>query len=179
MKTTSETAVFGAGCFWCTETLFSRLKGVISVTPGYAGGTKENPTYEEVCEGTTGHAEVSRIVFDPKIISYDKLLEVFWHVHDPTSLNRQGADVGRQYRSLILYTSEEQKQQAQASLKKLEKAKIFGQKIVTEIKPLDKFYEAESYHHDYYLKNESGPYCRLVINPKLESFSQKFGPLLK
>ncbi len=174
-----EIAVFGAGCFWCTEALFSRLKGIISVTPGYAGGTKENPTYEEVCEGKTGHAEVSRIVFDPKIISYDKLLEVFWHVHDPTSLNRQGADIGSQYRSLILYTSEEQKQQVQASLKKLEKAKIFGQKIVTEIKPLDKFYEAESYHHDYYLKNESGPYCQFVINPKLASFSQKFGPLLK
>lgn len=174
-----KTAVFGSGCFWCTEALFSRLNGVISVAPGYSGGTKENPSYEEVCTGTTGHAEVAKIDFDPKVISYDQLLDVFWATHDPTSLNRQGNDIGTQYRSVIFYLDEEQKMVTEKSRQKIEKAKIFDQPIVTEIKPLKKFYEAENYHHDYYTKNYQAPYCRIVISPKINHFRQKFSSLLK
>lgn len=138
----NQTAVFGAGCFWCTEAVFSRLKGVVSVNPGYAGGTKQNPSYDEVSSGTTGHAEVAKIEFDPKIISFKTLLDVYWTVHDPTSLNRQGNDEGTQYRSVILYTSDQQKKLAKEAIKSLEKEKVFERPIVTELKPLEKFYKA-------------------------------------
>lgn len=158
-------AVFGCGCFWCTEALFSRQKGVLSVTPGYAGGWTKNPQYEEVCTGTTGHAEVVRIAFDPTIVSYDELLDLFWKIHDPTSLNRQGHDIGSQYRSIILYTEEDQKTQAKESLKTV--SKRYLKPVVTEIQPLDLFYEAEDYHKNYYEKNCSAPYCQTVISPKI------------
>lgn len=160
-----ETATFGTGCFWCTEAIFRRIKGVKKVEAGYSGGTVENPTYEDVCSDTTGHAEVAQITFDPKIISFDELLEFFWKVHDPTQLNRQGGDVGTQYRSVIFYHNERQRKAAEKSLK--EHQKNFSNKIVTQIVPLEKFYKAENYHQDYYEKNKNAPYCRLIIWPKL------------
>jgi len=161
-----EKATFGAGCFWCVEAVFQRIKGVKSVISGYSGGKVENPTYEEVCSGRTGHAEVVQITFDPKVISYEEILDVFWKVHDPTSLNRQGPDEGTQYRSIILYHDEEQKRIAEKS--RAEVSKSFDKPIVTEIRPLTKFYKAEDYHQDYYNRNRNAPYCRLVIHPKLE-----------
>jgi peptide-methionine (S)-S-oxide reductase len=161
-----EQATFGAGCFWCVEAVFERLEGVKSVVAGYAGGTTANPTYEEVCSGKTGHAEVARITFDPKKISYERLLEVFWKAHDPTTLNRQGADVGAQYRSVVFYHDE--KQMAAAEKSKREAQGNFDDPIVTEIKPLDHFYEAENYHQDYYRNNPNAPYCVYVIKPKLK-----------
>jgi peptide-methionine (S)-S-oxide reductase len=161
-----EKATFGAGCFWCIEAVFQRIKGVKSVISGYSGGKVENPTYEEVCSGRTGHAEVVQITFDPKVISYEEILDVFWKVHDPTSLNRQGPDEGTQYRSIILYHDEEQKRIAEKS--RAEVSKSFDKPIVTEIRPLTKFYKAEDYHQDYYNRNRNAPYCRLVIHPKLE-----------
>ncbi len=174
-----ETAVFGGGCFWCIETLFARLKGVSSVTSGYAGGQMQNPGYEDVSAGQTGHAEVIKIEFDPAVISFDTLLGIFWHVHDPTTLNRQGADVGTQYRSIILYTSEEQKRKAEASKEKIEKSGQFKDPIVTEIVPLEKFYTAEEYHQNYFANNSSAPYCNLVIAPKLHKFLDEYKDLLK
>src|ERR1035441_205876 len=162
----TEIADLGGGCFWCMEAVFERLPGVISVTSGFAGGTTENPTYQEVCTETTGHAEVTEIVFDPAKISYDKLLEVFWQAHDPTTLNRQGADEGTSYRSIILYRDEKQKLEAEKS--KLEAQADFRNSIVTEIVPLKKFYKAEDYHQEYYDNNSSAPYCQVVIAPKLE-----------
>jgi peptide-methionine (S)-S-oxide reductase len=159
-------ATFGAGCFWCTEAVFERLDGVHSVVAGYAGGTKANPTYKEVCSGTTGHAEVAQITFDPAKISYEELLNVFWHAHDPTTLNRQGADEGTQYRSVIFYHDEKQKSAAEKS--KAEAQKDFTKPIVTSIERLKKFYEAEDYHQDYFRNNPHAPYCMLVIRPKLE-----------
>lgn len=176
---THETAVFGGGCFWCTETLFSRLKGVSSVTPGYAGGKMNNPSYEDVSTGSTGHAEVIKIEFDPKVISFEILLDVFWNVHDPTTPNRQGADVGSQYRSVILYTNKEQEERSKKKKAELDKSGKFKNPIVTEIEELDKFYEAEEYHKQFYAKNPSQPYCRLVIDPKLLSFLDKYKQLLK
>ena len=167
----TEIATLGGGCFWCTEAVFQMLPGVKSVTSGYAGGTKENPTYKEVCSGDTGHAEVIQIEYDPKVVSYEKLLETFWEAHDPTTLNRQGADTGTQYRSIILYSSEAQKAAAEKS--KAEAQKHFGQPIVTEIVPLKKFYQAEDYHQDYYRDNPNQPYCRMVIRPKVEKFEKK------
>jgi len=167
-----EVAVFGGGCFWCTEAVYQMLKGVISVMPGYAGGTTANPTYERVCQGDTGHAEVIKIEYDPEIVSYDDLLTVFFASHDPTTLNRQGSDVGSQYRSIILYTTEEQKQKAEDFIENL------GEGIVTEVKPLGQFYEAENYHQRYYEKNKGVPYCQIVINPKLEKVKEKFAKLL-
>ena len=175
----SETAVFGGGCFWCTEAVFQRLKGVVKVTSGYAGGAMDNPGYHDVSEGSTGHAEVVKIEFDSEVISYPDLLEVFWNVHNPTTLNQQGADVGTQYRSIILYTSDKQKKKAEESLRKLEESKQYDGKIVTEIKPLNKFFYAEDYHKDYYNKNKEEPYCQLVINPKLEKLKLKFSAKLK
>jgi peptide-methionine (S)-S-oxide reductase len=166
-----EKATFGAGCFWCVEAVFERLDGVQSVVAGYAGGTKANPTYEEVCTGTTGHAEVAQITFDPAKVSYEKLLDLFWKAHDPTTLNRQGADVGTQYRSVIFYHDERQRLAAEKS--KAEAAKHFSEPIVTEIKPLDKFYEAENYHQDYFRNHPDAPYCRFVIKPKLEKLQSK------
>jgi peptide-methionine (S)-S-oxide reductase len=167
----TEIATLGGGCFWCTEAEFQMLPGVISVTSGYAGGTKENPTYKEVCTGETGHAEVIQIVYDPKVVSYEKLLETFWEVHDPTTLNRQGPDSGTQYRSIILYSNEAQKAAAEKS--KAMAQKHFKQPIVTEIVPLTKFYPSEDYHHDYYRTHPNQPYCRMVIRPKVEKFEQK------
>jgi peptide-methionine (S)-S-oxide reductase len=167
----TEIADFGGGCFWCMEAVFERLPGVVSVTSGFAGGTTENPTYAQVCTETTGHAEVTEIAFDPAKISYDKLLEVFWQAHDPTTLNRQGADVGTSYRSIILYRDEKQKLIAEKS--KLEAQKDFHNPIVTEIVPLKKFYRAEDYHQEYYDNNSGAGYCRVVIAPKLEKLESK------
>lgn len=172
----AKIAVFGGGCFWCTEAVYGELKGVISVMPGYAGGTTANPTYEQVSSGNTGHAEAIRIEYDPAQISYNDLLTVFFATHDPTTLNRQGGDIGTQYRSIILYTDETQKNEAEAFIEKLNSS---GPKAVTELKPLESFYEAEDYHRQYYLKNSSAPYCQLVINPKLEKLKEKFYALLK
>jgi peptide-methionine (S)-S-oxide reductase len=166
-----ETATLGGGCFWCTEAVFQLLPGVKSITSGYAGGTKENPTYKEVCTGDTGHAEVIQIAYDPKVISYEKLLETFWEAHDPTTLNQQGADTGTQYRSIILYSSDTQRAAAEKS--KAEAQKHFSKAIVTQIVPLQKFYRSEDYHHDYYRNNPNAGYCRAVIRPKVEKFEKK------
>jgi peptide-methionine (S)-S-oxide reductase len=167
----TETATLGGGCFWCTEAVYQMLPGVKSVTSGYAGGTKENPIYKEVCAGDTGHAEVIQIEYDPKVLSYEKLLETFWEVHDPTTLNRQGGDTGTQYRSIILYSTEAQK--AAAAKSKAEAQKALGKPIVTEIVPLKKFYKGEDYHQDYYRANPNERYCRVVIRPKVEKFEKK------
>ena len=167
----TEIADLGGGCFWCMEAVFERLPGVISVTSGFAGGTTENPTYQQVCTETTGHAEVTEIAFDRAKISYDKLLEVFWQAHDPTTLNRQGADEGTSYRSIILYRDEKQKLEAEKS--KLAAQANFKNPIVTEIVPLKKFYKAEDYHQQYYDNNSGAPYCQVVIAPKLEKLEKK------
>ncbi len=179
MNETHETAVFGGGCFWCTEAVFKMLKGVISVGPGYAGGTTENPTYEEVSSGTTGHAEVIKIVFDPVQVTYRTLLTVFFGSHDPTTKNRQGNDVGTQYRSVILYTTPEQKEVAESFIRELNASASEGAPIVTEVAPLTKFYDAEEYHKDYYARNKNAGYCQVVINPKLEKVQKEFAGLLK
>jgi peptide-methionine (S)-S-oxide reductase len=173
MNTTHKTEIadLGGGCFWCMEAVFERLPGVISVTSGFAGGTTENPTYQQVCTETTGHAEVTEIEFDPAKISYQKLLEVFWQAHDPTTLNRQGADEGTSYRSIILYRDGKQKLFAEKS--KLEAQQNFKHPIVTEIVPLKKFYKAEDYHQEYYDNNSNAPYCQVVIAPKLEKLEKK------
>ena len=167
----TETATLGGGCFWCTEAEFQMLPGVKSVASGFAGGTTENPTYKEVCTGETGHAEVIQIEFDPKVVSYEKILETFWEAHDPTTLNRQGNDSGTQYRSIILYHTEAQRMAAEKS--KAEAQKHFKKPIVTEIVPLKKFYKAEGYHQNYYRSNPNNPYCRLVIQPKGEKMEKK------
>jgi len=167
----TEIADFGGGCFWCMEAVFERLPGVISVTSGFAGGTTENPTYAQVCTETTSHAEVTEIEFDPAKISYDRLLAVFWQAHDPTTLNRQGADEGTSYRSIILYRDEKQKLLAEKS--KLAAQSDFKHPIVTEIVPLKKFYKAEDYHQQYFDNNSNAPYCQAVIAPKLEKLEQK------
>lgn len=166
-----ESAVVGGGCFWCTEALFQMLPGVKSITSGYAGGTIENPTYKQVCTGRTGHAEVIKIEFDPKVVSYEKIIDTFWDAHDPTTLNRQGADTGTQYRSIILYSSEAQKLAAEKS--KATAQKHFHDPIVTEIVPLKKFYAAEDYHQNYYRNNPDQGYCQVVIRPKVEKFEHK------
>jgi len=173
-----QTAVFGGGCFWCTEAIFQMLRGVTKVTPGYAGGDKENPNYYQVSEEKTGHAEVIEIEFDPTIIPYEILLEIFWNLHDPTTLNQQGADTGTQYRSIILTTSSEQQVLAETMKQKLDAAGDFAGPIVTEIKPLKKFYLAEEYHQNYYKNNEYQPYCQVVISPKLQKLRQKYSQLL-
>lgn len=162
----TEVATFGAGCFWCVEAVYERLPGVQSVVAGYAGGTTKNPTYKEVSSGTTGHAEVAQITYDPSLISYEQLLAMFWKSHDPTTLNRQGADVGTQYRSAIFYHDEAQRKAAEQSLK--EAQMDFDDPIVTQIGPLKEFYEAENYHQDYYKSNPNAPYCTFVIRPKLK-----------
>ena len=167
----TETAILGAGCFWCVEAVFEELDGVTSVVAGYSGGHTKNPTYDEVCTGKTGHAEVAQIVFNPAKISYERLLEVFWDAHDPTTLNQQGADVGTQYRSVIFYQDERQRTAALKS--KAEAQTAFRQQIVTEIKPLTEFYKAENYHQDYFRNHRDAPYCRLVIAPKLEKLKAK------
>lgn len=161
-----EKATLGAGCFWCVEAVFERIPGVQSVVAGYAGGSKPNPTYEEVCSGNTGHAEVAQITFDPSIVSFEKILEVYWKAHDPTTMNRQGADVGTQYRSVVFYDGEKQKLAAERSKK--EAQRYFEDPIVTEVQPLKEFYKAENYHQDYYKDNPNAPYCTFVIRPKLK-----------
>ncbi len=166
-------AMFGAGCFWCVEAVFQRTPGVLRVASGYAGGSTKNPTYKEVCTGNTGHAEVVRVEFDPKRLSYGRLLDLFWEMHDPTTLNRQGADEGTQYRSEIFYFSPEQKAQAEASRKALADSGKFSDPIVTVISPAPVFYPAEDYHKDYFNQNRSAPYCRFVIEPKLKKLGKK------
>ena len=173
----TELATLGGGCFWCVEAVYERLEGVKSVTSGYAGGKRENPRYEEVCSGATGHAEVTQIEFDPRKISFEQLLEVFWAAHDPTTLNRQGADVGTQYRSVILYHNETQRLAAEKAKKQAQAE--FTSPIVTEISPMTKFYKAEGYHQDYYRNNPRAPYCAFVIRPKLEKLQKKLGKLTK
>ena len=172
-------ATLANGCFWCTEAIFGRLDGVKSVLPGYSGGSLENPSYEQVCTGRTGHAEAAQIEYDPNIMSYEKLLDVFWHTHDPTTLNRQGNDVGTQYRSAIFYHSDEQKQIAEKSKKELEERHVFNDPIVTEIVPLITFYPAENYHKKYFDNNKDAPYCRFVIEPKVEKLLKRYGNELK
>jgi len=174
-----EKATFGSGCFWCTEAVFERLNGVHKVVSGYAGGTVENPTYEEVCSGTTEHAEVTQVTYDPNVITYDELLEVFWKTHDPTTLNRQGNDVGPQYRSVIFYHNEEQKQLAEKYKEELNKSGAWDKLIVTEISPLTNFFSAEGYHQDYYNNNPNQGYCAFVIAPKVEKFEKVFKEKLK
>lgn len=167
-----ETATFAGGCFWCTEAIFKRIKGVEKVTPGYSGGNVPNPTYEQVASGNTGHAEAIQIQFDPKIISFEKLLEIFFKLHDPTTLNRQGNDVGTQYRSSIFYHSPQQKETAQKVRSQM--SKYYHDKVVTEIVPFKNFYEAENYHKNYYDTNKSQPYCQIVIDPKITKLYQEF-----
>jgi peptide-methionine (S)-S-oxide reductase len=174
-----ETATFGSGCFWCSEAIFQNVDGVIKVESGYSGGKVKNPTYKEVCSGLTGHAEVVQLTFDPKKVSYDELLEIFWHTHDPTTLNQQGADVGTQYRSVVFYNSEEQKNKAEYYKARLEQEGAFDKPIVTEILPASPFYKAEDGHQNYYNLNGSAPYCSYVIKPKLEKFKKAFKDRLK
>ncbi|QNK62397.1 peptide-methionine (S)-S-oxide reductase MsrA [Pedobacter sp. PAMC26386] len=175
----SQKATFGMGCFWCSEALFQRLDGVTKVKSGYEGGQLADPTYEEVCTGTTGHAEVIEVTYDPAKISYDELLEVFWKSHDPTTLNRQGADSGTQYRSVIFYSTPEQKTAAEQYKAELNKINAFGKPVVTEITKAQPFYVAEGYHQDYFNKNADKPYCRLVILPKMEKLEKIFKAKLK
>ena len=173
-----EQATFGGGCFWCTEAVYQQLQGVTKVVSGYSGGSKDNPTYKEISTGLTGHAEVIQIDFDPQQIAFADLLEVFWKTHDPTTLNRQGADVGTQYRSVVFYHNDEQKQVAEEYKQKLNTAKAFPNPVVTEISPLEKFYAAEDYHQNYYAENGQQPYCRAVIGPKVEKVRQVFADKL-
>ncbi|WP_131539210.1 peptide-methionine (S)-S-oxide reductase MsrA [Pedobacter nototheniae] len=175
----TEKATFGMGCFWCTEAIFQKLKGVVSVKSGYEGGKLANPTYEEVCTGFTGHAEVLQITYNPQVISYSDLLEVFWKSHDPTTLNRQGADSGTQYRSVIFYNNDEQKQLAEKYKAELNKTNAYGKPVVTAIEAEKPFYVAENYHQNYYKRNGDAPYCRLVILPKLEKLEKVFKSKLK
>ena len=172
-------ATFGSGCFWCSEAVFSELKGVVKVEPGYSGGAVANPSYDEVCTDTTGHAEVAQVTFDPSTISYRELLEVLFSTHDPTTLNRQGADEGTQYRSVIFYHDEGQKAEAEKIINELESEKVFQSPIVTEVAPLKAFYPAEDYHREYYRQNPSKPYCRAVIAPKLAKFRAHWKSKLK
>ncbi|MBV6645410.1 MAG: peptide-methionine (S)-S-oxide reductase MsrA [Cyclobacteriaceae bacterium] len=175
----ADTAIFGNGCFWCTEAVFQQVEGVLSVTSGYSGGDVKNPTYRLVCTGTTGHAEVARLIYDPKKISFEELLEIFWKTHDPTTLNRQGNDVGPQYRSAVFYLNDEQERKATAYKKKLNDAGIWTKPIVTEITAFTNFYEADDYHQNYYNLNQSQPYCQYVITPKLDKFEKVFADKLK
>lgn len=178
-----QMATFGGGCFWCTEAVFKRLKGVISVVSGYAGGNTsaggKNPNYEQVSTGATGHAEAIQITFDPEIISYDKLLAIFFATHDPTTRNQQGADIGTQYRSVIFYHTTEQKEQAEAQKTAFDKAEEYSSPIVTEIVPYEAFYTAEEYHQNYYDQNPNAPYCQIVINPKIQKLLEKFNNEVK
>lgn len=175
----TEKATFGMGCFWCSEAIFQRLKGVTKVQSGYAGGTVKNPTYEDVCTGNSGHAEVIQVTYQPSVISYKELLEIFWKMHDPTTLNRQGADEGTQYRSVIFYHTPEQKALAEAYKTELNKQKVYPNPIVTAINPFSTFYVAEDYHQNYFKLNGSKPYCRMVIQPKVDKLEKVFQQKLK
>lgn len=179
MKEGLQVATFGGGCFWCTEAIFQMIEGVDTVVSGYSDGNTLNPTYEDICTGATGHAEVIQIAFDPKKVTYIQLLKVFFETHDPTTLNQQGADRGTQYRSIILTEGVEQKEQALSIIAELEKNNIYTSKIVTEVKALDVFYPAEKYHQDYYNQNTNQGYCRAVITPKVEKFEKTFSELIK
>ena len=174
-----QEALFGGGCFWCIEPIYQMLKGVISVESGYSGGDIENPSYEEVSEGNTGHVEVIKIIFDENIISFRKLLEVFFTIHDPTTLNRQGNDAGTQYKSAIFYKDDSQKNESLDLIKRLDNSGIYNTKIVTEVALFKNFYKAENYHQDYYNKNKTYPYCSLIISSKIEKFKNRFKELLK
>jgi peptide-methionine (S)-S-oxide reductase len=174
-----ETATLGAGCFWCVEAVFLHVKGVHSVVSGYAGGTVENPTYQQICNGNTGHAEVVQVTFDPEVISFQELLDIFWRTHDPTTLNRQGPDAGTQYRSVIFYHNDAQKAIAETSKRDTDMAGLWPHPIVTEITPLRKFYPAEEYHQDYYRRNSNQPYCYVIIDPKVKKFQKEFRDNLK
>jgi peptide-methionine (S)-S-oxide reductase len=174
-----ETITLGNGCFWCTEAIFQQVKGVTKVTSGYSGGHVENPTYEQVCEKTTGHAEVLQVEFDTTQVSVDEILEIFWQTHDPTTLNKQGNDVGPQYRSVVFYHNEHQKERSEFFKKQLDASGAFGSKIVTAIEPFTNFYAAENYHQDYYNRNGNQPYCYFVIRPKLEKFEKAFKDKIK
>lgn len=175
----TDTATFGAGCFWCVEAVFTELKGVLSVTSGYAGGTVKNPGYKEVCSGTTGHAEVARIVYDPAVISFDELLEVFWQTHDPTTPDRQGNDIGTQYRSVVFYHNDAQRARAEHYKEALNKSGAWDAPVITEISPLTTFYPAEDHHQNYFAQNSEQAYCQYVIRPKLEKFRKAFHDRLK
>ncbi|UXE67325.1 MAG: peptide-methionine (S)-S-oxide reductase MsrA [Chryseotalea sp. WA131a] len=177
--TNVQTATFGAGCFWCTEAVFLNVKGVTKVVSGYTGGKVKNPTYREICTGMTGHAEVTQITFDPAVVSFEELLEVFWNTHDPTTLNRQGADEGTQYRSAVFYADENQKALAEAYKKQLEASHVYKNPIVTEITTLTTFYPAEDYHQNYYELNPNQGYCQYVIRPKVDKFKKQFADKLK
>ncbi|NJM93958.1 MAG: peptide-methionine (S)-S-oxide reductase MsrA [Cytophagales bacterium] len=175
-----DTATFGSGCFWCTEAVFQQVMGVEKVVSGYSGGKTENPTYKEVCSEKTGHAEVIQVYFDPTRVSYDELLEIFWKTHDPTTLNRQGNDVGTQYRSVVFYHNPEQKQKAEYYKQKLTEKAVYSRPIVTEISAFMSFYPAENYHQNYYNLNKNlNPYCQVVITPKLEKFKKVFAEKMK
>ncbi|MCC5942409.1 MAG: peptide-methionine (S)-S-oxide reductase MsrA [Balneolaceae bacterium] len=178
-KNETEVAVFGAGCFWCVEAIYQRVNGVIAVESGYAGGHVENPTYQQVISGKTGHAEVARVEFDPSVISYEELLEVFWHTHDPTTLNRQGADIGTQYRSAIFYFTPEQRDIALKSLRKTNDSDLWDDPIVTEVTPIINYSTAEDYHQNYFNNNPNAGYCSVVIAPKLAKFKKDFPHLLQ
>ena len=175
----TEIAILGAGCFWCIEAIFQQLKGVISVESGYSGGHIKNPAYREVCNGTTGHTEVARIVFNPNEVSFTQVLEVFWKVHDPTTLNQQGNDIGTQYRSAVYYTNNEQKELAEAYKKQLDESGVFTNPIVTEITEFEVFYPAEEYHDNYFNQHKEESYCQFVVRPKVEKFQKEFGEKLK
>jgi peptide-methionine (S)-S-oxide reductase len=177
--TNVQIATFGAGCFWCTEAVFLNVKGVTKVVSGYTGGKVKNPTYREICTGMTGHAEVTQITFDPAVVSFEELLEVFWNTHDPTTLNRQGADEGTQYRSAVFYADENQKALAEAYKKQLEASHVYKNPIVTEITTLTTFYPAEDYHQNYYELNPNQGYCQYVIRPKVDKFKKQFADKLK
>jgi peptide-methionine (S)-S-oxide reductase len=179
MANNEEVAIFGGGCFWCVEAVFNRLEGVKKAESGYMGGHVENPTYRQVCNGDTGHVEVVRVIFDPTQITYRDLLEVFFSVHDPTTMNRQGNDVGEQYRSVIFYTSTEQETQAEETIARLNAEKAFPEPIVTAVEPADAFFVAEDYHQLYYDNNATQPYCQFVIAPKLRKFEKKFGEKMR
>jgi len=179
MSVGTDTITFGAGCFWCVEAVFQQVKGVTKVTSGYMGGKLKNPTYREVCSGLTGHAEVCQLVFDSKLVSVDKLLEIFWQTHDPTTLNRQGHDIGTQYRSAVFFHNEEQKTKATSWKKQLNDKKVFPNPIVTEITQASTFYPAEDYHQNYFQENGEEPYCQVVIKPKMDKFLKEFKSVLK
>jgi len=178
-KKTQDIATFGAGCFWCVEAIFQDIKGVTDVVSGYSGGRVKNPTYAEVCTGNTGHAEVCQIYFDPEIISYKELLNVFWRTHDPTTLNRQGADVGTQYRSVIFYHNEEQRKLAKESKRETDRSGLYKKPLVTEITAFEQFYPAEEYHQDYFNQNPNQPYCQFNIDPKVKKLRKQFKEIIR
>jgi peptide-methionine (S)-S-oxide reductase len=178
MNNKTEMATLANGCFWCSEAIFKRLKGVNSVLPGYAGGLVKNPSYDQVCTGKTGHAEAIQIEFDPKVITFEKILDIFWHTHNPTTLNRQGNDIGTQYRSAVFFHDQKQKELAEKSKKELEKEGVYRDSVVTEITPFKNFYAAEDYHKNYYEKHQDAPYCSFVIEPKMHKLLQEYGNYL-